>query len=43
MRIIKRKDRSNRTVYRKDSVKGIIFYAAVVVAVMVITAISMGL
>ena len=43
MRIIKRKDRNNRTVYRKDSVRGILFYVSVVVVLMVITAIGMGL
>lgn len=43
MRIIKKKNKNNRTVYRKDSVKGAVFYSAVVIAIMVIIAISMGL
>lgn len=43
MKIIKRKVKNNRTVYRKDSVKGILFLAAVVIIAMVITAIGMGL
>lgn len=42
VRIIKRK-RHNRTVYKKDSVKGAVFYLASVIVLMIVIAINMGL
>lgn len=43
MRIVRKKRKGNRTVYRQDTVKGIVFYIIAVLLVTAAVAVGMGL